>query len=108
MDVALGLAPKRARELAARGVVQLGMREDQLRQLSDETIAVFVRCETALADKELPGKVSIVIDPSGTERIRVEVDSDRAAQVLYAVGGRLSQLAADQDKGAPTPRPRRT
>jgi hypothetical protein len=108
VDVALGLAPERARELARLGIVQLGMKVDQLRQLSDETVAVFVRCETALADKELPGKVSIVIDEHDTERIRVEVDSNRAAQVLYAVGGRLSQLAADQDKGAPTPRPRRT
>jgi hypothetical protein len=107
VDVALGLAPERARELARLGVVQLGMKVDDLRQLSDETVAVFVRCETALADKELPGNVSIVIDDSGTERIRVEVDSNRAAQVLYAVGGRLSQLAADQDS-APTPRPRRT
>lgn len=61
---------------------------------------MFVRSETALAEKELPGKVSIVIDEGGNERIRVEVDSNRAAQVLYAVGGRLSQLAADQDKGA--------
>jgi hypothetical protein len=100
-------------------VVQLGLTVDQLRQLSDETVAVFVRCETALTDKELPGKVSIVIDANGTERIRVEVDSNRAAQVLYAVGGRLSQLAADQDNkgggppkdykdkgGAPSPSPR--
>ena len=119
VDVALGIAPARARELAKRGVVQLGLSVDQLRQLSDETVAVFVRCETALTDKELPGKVSIVIDANGTERIRVEVDSNRAAQVLYAVGGRLSQLAADQDNkggsapkdykdkgGAPSPSPR--
>jgi hypothetical protein len=105
VDVALGIAPARARELAKRGVVQLGLGVDQLRQLSDETVAVFVRCETALTDKELPGKVSIVIDSNGTERIRVEVDSNRAAQVLYAVGGRLSQLAADQDnKGGSAPK----
>ena len=98
VDVALGLPPERARELAALGVVHLGLGADNLRQLSDETIAVFIRSEIALADKELPASVRILIDDKGTERIQVEVDSGMAASVLYAIGGRLSQLAADQEQ----------
>jgi hypothetical protein len=104
VEVALGLAPEKARALAAQGREELGLPE----RLSEAEIAVWMRAEAGVLEASESGRVRL---ESG--RLVVSVAIEWAAHALAAAGRREAPLenvamgqhsVLDRPRGVPSMR----
>jgi hypothetical protein len=88
----LGMPVAEARRLAQEGARDMGV---PCERATDEAVAAWIRCETALREAGVPGRVHV--GPFGDgEALRIELDVSRAPEALDAIGHRMGPLARDR------------
>jgi putative intracellular protease/amidase len=83
-----------ARELAQQGAARMGA---PCERATDEAVAAWMRCEAALREAGVRGRVRVLAD-GGAETLRIDLDTVDAPQGIDAMAHRMVPLVRDRDR----------